>query len=578
MTRSVHGYELQRVIGRGGMATVYLARQPGLNRLVALKELGGLRAPDPSYAQRFVREARVVGSLSHPNVVTVHDFFEQDAVPYIAMEYVPGGTLRPHMAAPSLAEMAGVLENVLAGLAHAELHGIVHRDLKPENLMVTSDGHVKIADFGIAKATGALQTGSFRTETGTTFGTPAYIAPEQAIGAEVGPWSDLYSLGVITFEMLVGRTPFYDSETPVAMALRHVNEDIPTVSDLSPDVDPLVSQWVERMLAKDPSQRTQSASDAWDEFEDIVIELLGPRWRDGSALVAEPQSQSMELLPTGRTRGMSGTRTGRLTGTGTGAMRGTRTGVMTGEVTVGPAATSAPTTRAGGRRKPVAVLAAMTFLAIAAGAAAFAGGGAAGGQRAAAAPERAAAAPAPAPAPAPAAPVAATPTPAPPDPAAGVLADLSRTVAPHQAALAAATSAKEQARAAADLAADYEGAADTLAGGSHPDVVAALRHVGSGYRRLAAAARRGDAAGYRAAAADVGAGRQRLASASAGVSGAAPVAPAAPATQRPAVSGGSNGSDGSDGSTGSSSDSGGSGGSGGADENENEPDENDNGD
>src|SRR3954447_1425228 len=197
MTRSVHGYELQRVIGGGGMATVYLARQPGLNRLVALKELGGLRAPDPSYAQRFVREARVVGSLSHPNVVTVHDFFEQDAIPYIAMEYVPGGTLRPHMAAPSLAEMAGVLENVLAGLAHAELHGIVHRDLKPENLMVTSDGHVKIADFGIAKATQTAATGAFLTATGTTVGTPTYMAPEQAMGQEVGIWSDLYSVGVM---------------------------------------------------------------------------------------------------------------------------------------------------------------------------------------------------------------------------------------------------------------------------------------------------------------------------------------------------------------------------------------------
>src|SRR3954465_15731968 len=193
--RTVGAYQLQRVIGRGGMATVYLARQPGLNRLVALKELGGLRTPDPTYARRFVREARVVASLSHPNVVTVHDFFEQDAVPYIAMEYVPGGTLRPHMAAPSLAEMAGVLENVLAGLAHAEQHGIVHRDLKPENLMVTSDGHVKIADFGIAKATGALQAGSYRTDTGTTIGTPNYIAPEQALGRPVGPWTDLYSLG-----------------------------------------------------------------------------------------------------------------------------------------------------------------------------------------------------------------------------------------------------------------------------------------------------------------------------------------------------------------------------------------------
>src|SRR3954463_9685948 len=242
--RTVGAYQLLRVIGRGGMATVYRARQPDLNRLVALKELGGLRAPEPSFAKRFVREARVAGALSHPNIVTVHEYFEHEGAPYIAMEYVPGGTLRPHVGDMSLAETAGVLEGVLAGLAHAEEHGIVHRDLKPENLMVTSSGRMKIADFGIAKATGALQTGSFRTETGTTIGTPSYIAPEQAMAQDIGPWTDLYSVGVIVFEMLVGRTPFYDSDTPMSIVMRHINEQIPAVSDLRPDVDPAVSDWV----------------------------------------------------------------------------------------------------------------------------------------------------------------------------------------------------------------------------------------------------------------------------------------------------------------------------------------------
>src|SRR3954470_1413649 len=286
--RTVGGYELLRVVGRGGMATVYLARQPDLNRPVALKELGGLRAPEPSFAKRFIREARVAGALSHPNIVTVHEYFEYDGTPYIAMEYVPGGTLRPHMRDMSLAEDAGVLEGVLAGLAHAEEPGTVHRDLKPENLMVTSSGRVKIADFGIAKATGAMQTGSFRTETGTTFGTPTYIAPEQAMGKDVGPWTDLYSLGVITFEMLVGRTPFYDSDTPMSIVLRHINEEIPPVSELRPDVDPGVSRWVEHLLVKDPTLRTQSAAEAWDEFEDVAIGVLGARWRDRSALACAP--------------------------------------------------------------------------------------------------------------------------------------------------------------------------------------------------------------------------------------------------------------------------------------------------
>ena len=146
-------YEILREVGRGGMAMVYLARQTDLDRFVALKELGAFHASDPSFAQRFLRELRVAGSLSHPSIVTVHDYFEHDGTPYIAMEYVERGSLRPYVGQMDLAQVAGVLEGLLAGLAQAEQHGIVHRDLKPENLMVTSDGRVKIADFGIAKAT-----------------------------------------------------------------------------------------------------------------------------------------------------------------------------------------------------------------------------------------------------------------------------------------------------------------------------------------------------------------------------------------------------------------------------------------
>src|SRR5215213_10289980 len=136
--KTVGRYEIVRELGRGGMATVYLARQTDLDRFVALKELGTFHAADPSFAQRFVRESRVAGALSHPNIVTVHEYFEHDGTPYIAMEFVPGGTLRAHVPDMPLAVMAGVVEGVLAGLAHAEEYGIVHRDLKPENLMVTS--------------------------------------------------------------------------------------------------------------------------------------------------------------------------------------------------------------------------------------------------------------------------------------------------------------------------------------------------------------------------------------------------------------------------------------------------------
>ena len=232
--KTVGRYEILREVGRGGMAMVYLARQTDLDRFVALKELAAFHASDAAFAQRFLRESRVAGSLSHPNIVTVHDYFEHAGTPYIAMEYVERGSLRPFVGQMTLAQIGGVLEGLLAGLAQAEQHGIVHRDLKPENLMVTSDGRVKIADFGIAKATKQMQTGAFLTATGTTVGTPTYMAPEQAMAQDIGPWTDLYSVGCMAFEMFTGRVPFHDSDAPMAILLRHVNEEIAPVKSIDP--------------------------------------------------------------------------------------------------------------------------------------------------------------------------------------------------------------------------------------------------------------------------------------------------------------------------------------------------------
>src|SRR4051812_10712360 len=180
------------------MATVYVARQLDLDRSVALKELRAFRTFEPSFAQRFLREARLAGSFSHPNIVTVYEYFEYDRVPYIAMEYLPRGSLRPFVGHLTLAQTGGGLEGLLAGLAHAERRGVVHRDIKPENLLVTLEGGVKIADFGIAKATLSLESNSL-TAVGTTVGTPNYIAREQAMAGKLGPWTDLYSVGVTAF-------------------------------------------------------------------------------------------------------------------------------------------------------------------------------------------------------------------------------------------------------------------------------------------------------------------------------------------------------------------------------------------
>ena len=297
VARTVGRYEILEELGRGGMATVFLARQADLDRLVALKELSAFRQADPAFTQRFLRESRLAGSLSHPNIVTVHDYFEHDRVPYIAMEYVTGGSLRPQIGHMSLSQVAGTLEGMLSALDHAEHHQIVHRDVKPENVMVTAQGRVKITDFGIAKATGSANSGSFLTATGTTVGTPNYMAPEQAMGQEVGPWTDLYSVGVMAFELFVGHVPFYDTEEPMAVLMRQVSDPIPPARSINPEVDVAISDWIERLLVKEPEKRVRSAREAWEELEEIIIELVGPRWRRTAPLVVS--SQRPPDLPAG---------------------------------------------------------------------------------------------------------------------------------------------------------------------------------------------------------------------------------------------------------------------------------------
>ena len=283
-TRQVGRYLIVREIGRGGMAAVYLARQADLDRDVALKELNAFHAADPAFAERFVRESRVAGSMNHPNIVTVFEFLNENGTPYIAMEYLERGSLRPFVGHTTLAQTIGVLEGALAGLAQAERREIVHRDIKPENLMVTSDGEVKIADFGIAKAM-TEAGGPNLTATGTTVGTPAYMAPEQATAGDVGPWTDLYSVGITAYEMTVERVPFHDSTTPVAVLMRQVSEEIPSAITVDPSVDRRFSDWIDRLLVKDPKLRTQSAREAWYELEEIAVAALGPLWRRDARLV-----------------------------------------------------------------------------------------------------------------------------------------------------------------------------------------------------------------------------------------------------------------------------------------------------
>ena len=280
-------YDVIRELGRGGMAVVHLARQREMQRLVALKELGGFQARDPASVERFLRESRLAGSLNHPNIVTVYEYFEDQGTPYIAMELVEGGSLRPLIGDLSLPRVARVLEDLLAAVGHAGKAGIVHRDIKPENTLITKDGRIKVADFGIAKGAAASGQQGLTSE-GMTVGTPEYMSPEQALGKGVAPPSDLYSIGCMTYEMLTGRLPF-SGDTQGALLVRQVSETVPDVREVDPLIPESVAAWVATMTEKDPDDRFPDAAAAWEAFEEAVLEFIGPLWRRDATL--EPASE-----------------------------------------------------------------------------------------------------------------------------------------------------------------------------------------------------------------------------------------------------------------------------------------------
>ena len=302
--RIVGRYRIQETIARGGQAVVYLAEQTDLGRLVALKELGAFGSRDPAFTQRFIRESRVAGSLNHPNIVVVHDYFEHEGIPYIAMEYVAHGSLRSRVGKLALVQIMGVLEGVLAGLAHAAEHGIVHRDIKPENVMVSTDGRVKIADFGIARAHDRDPELAMLTASGMALGTPSYMAPEQALGGEISQRTDLFAVGAMTYEMLVGEPPFPESGDGFVPALmRLVNEQLPPLRSKDPTIDAGVAAWTERMLAKDPDDRFPGPAEAWQALEEHALRLFGPRWRSAALLdigePAQPPASTARETPDG---------------------------------------------------------------------------------------------------------------------------------------------------------------------------------------------------------------------------------------------------------------------------------------
>ena len=269
------------------MAIVHLARQVQLDRAVALKELDRYGATDPTATVRFLREARLAGSLNHPNIVVVHEYFEDGGIPYIAMEFLPRGPLRPLVGMLTDQQVVGVLDGILAGLAHAHERGIVHRDLKPENVMRTDLGAVKIADFGIATAYDELANANL-TPLGEFVGAPGYVSPEQVLGETATAASDLYSVGVIGFELFTGVVPFAEAGGGSALLVRKVNQRAPSLASIRADLDKRLAEWVDRLLERDPSRRPGGAAAAREALEQAAESALGVSWRR-EALLPEAQ-------------------------------------------------------------------------------------------------------------------------------------------------------------------------------------------------------------------------------------------------------------------------------------------------
>jgi serine/threonine-protein kinase len=267
-------YELEELVGTGGMSSVFRAHDRQLERRVAIKILHEHYADDPEYLERFRREARAVARLSHPNIVTVIDRGSDDGRQFIVFEHVEGENLKELVVRSGRLSVRRALELALGvadGLAFAHDHGLVHRDVKPQNVLLSREGEVKVTDFGIARS---LHVEHGVTQTGTVLGTGEYLAPEQASGKQVSPATDVYSLGVVLWELLAGDVPF-DGENFVAVALRHVNEPPPPLRQRRPDVTPRLEAAVERALAKDPARRFPSMTAFAKELRACLAEVEG---------------------------------------------------------------------------------------------------------------------------------------------------------------------------------------------------------------------------------------------------------------------------------------------------------------
>jgi hypothetical protein len=285
-------YQIVEPLGTGGMATVFKAFHPALERYVAIKVLPPYYAHEPGFAERFAREARAVAQLEHPHILPVYDSGQEGGYSYIVMKYVPAGTLKEQVSAGtlSLEQIVDVLCQIAEALDCAHQHGIIHRDVKPSNVLMDQGRWALLTDFGLARM---VEGSAQLTASGVGVGTPAYMAPEQGKGAKVDARADVYSLGILLFEMLTGRVPF-DAETPMAVVVKHITDRLPMPRSLDPTIPELVEGVVLRALAKEPDDRYASAGALAAALQDAVRATTA--WPDLEPAPFEPPPMPAEAL------------------------------------------------------------------------------------------------------------------------------------------------------------------------------------------------------------------------------------------------------------------------------------------
>lgn len=293
-------YEFLGELGRGAMGVVLSARHRTLGRTVAVKELPPTFAADPEVRRRFLQEGRTLAALDHPHVVIVHDFVERDGRLALVMEQLAGGTVWDLFTTKGVTApvACGLLLSVASGLDHAHRHQVLHRDVKPENLMFTAAGQLKVTDFGMAKVLGGDRT--LATAEGVVLGTPAYMAPEQAEGAPIGPEADVYACGTMLHELLCGRLPFAEATTAVAMLVARVKDEAPPIRSRAPDVPRAVAEVVDRAVARSRNDRFASVEEFAVALGRAAATSWGPAWLDttgvtvtGSAAIERASRSSL---------------------------------------------------------------------------------------------------------------------------------------------------------------------------------------------------------------------------------------------------------------------------------------------